>query len=116
MEGHEPALLIIKTVDEEVTLDNILNIGVHWIMFADMLCLTLDFYLKKFSNYKHYLYILYVFELLVFVISQVFGAFLSTDLIERKKHDSEGLTYFGTGECFVCTVSHLKKKTRPYLF
>ena len=43
VEGHEPALLIIKTVDEEVTLDNILNIGVHWIMFADMLCLTLHF-------------------------------------------------------------------------
>ncbi|XP_042341683.1 TBC1 domain family member 24-like isoform X2 [Plectropomus leopardus] len=48
VEGHEPAVLIIKTVDEEV-----------------------------------------------------FGAFLSTDVIERRKHDSEGLTYFGTGECFV---------------
>ncbi|KAF1395063.1 hypothetical protein PFLUV_G00007660 [Perca fluviatilis] len=48
VEGCEPAVLIIKTVDEEV-----------------------------------------------------FGAFLSTDVIERRKHESEGLTYFGTGECFV---------------
>ncbi|XP_034544220.1 TBC1 domain family member 24-like [Notolabrus celidotus] len=51
VEGHEPAVLIIKTVDEEV-----------------------------------------------------FGAFLSTDMIERRKHDSVGLTYFGTGECFVFTL------------
>ncbi|XP_041837989.1 TBC1 domain family member 24-like [Melanotaenia boesemani] len=51
VEGHEPAVLMIKTVDEEV-----------------------------------------------------FGAFLSTDLTERKKQDSEGLTYFGTGECFVFTL------------
>nr|XP_046266486.1 TBC1 domain family member 24-like isoform X2 [Scatophagus argus] len=51
VEGHEPVVLIIKTVDEEV-----------------------------------------------------FGAFLSTDVIERKKHDSERLTYFGTGECFVFTL------------
>ncbi|KAK9540012.1 hypothetical protein VZT92_002488 [Zoarces viviparus] len=51
VEGHEPAVLIIKTMCEEV-----------------------------------------------------FGAFLSTDVIERKKHDSEGLTYFGTGECFVFTL------------
>ncbi|CAG5947614.1 TBC1 domain family member 24-like [Menidia menidia] len=48
MEGHEPAVLIIKTMDEEV-----------------------------------------------------FGAFLSTDVIERKNHDSQQLSYFGTGECFV---------------
>ncbi|KAM7394069.1 hypothetical protein PAMP_020892 [Pampus punctatissimus] len=51
VEGHEPVVLIIKTVDEEV-----------------------------------------------------FGAFLSTDVIERRKHDSEELTYFGTGECFVFTL------------
>uniref|UniRef100_A0A3B5BEP9 TBC1 domain family member 24 n=2 Tax=Stegastes partitus TaxID=144197 RepID=A0A3B5BEP9_9TELE len=51
VEGHEPAVLIIKTVDEEV-----------------------------------------------------FGAFLSTDVIERRKHDSQGLAYFGTGECFVFTL------------
>ncbi|XP_029296703.1 TBC1 domain family member 24-like [Cottoperca gobio] len=51
VEGHEPVVLIIKTVDEEV-----------------------------------------------------FGAFLSTDVVERRKHDSEGLTYFGTGECFVFTL------------
>ncbi|XP_051240168.1 TBC1 domain family member 24 [Dicentrarchus labrax] len=51
VEGHEPTVLIIKTVDEEV-----------------------------------------------------FGAFLSTDMIERRKHDSEGLVYFGTGECFVFTL------------
>ncbi|KAM7418915.1 hypothetical protein PAMA_016166 [Pampus argenteus] len=51
VEGHEPVVLIIKTVDEEV-----------------------------------------------------FGAFLSTDLIERRKYDSEELTYFGTGECFVFTL------------
>lgn len=51
VEGHEPAVLIIRTVDEEV-----------------------------------------------------FGAFLSTDVLERKKHDSEGITYFGTGECFVFTL------------
>ncbi|CAK6953400.1 TBC1 domain family member 24-like [Scomber scombrus] len=51
VEGHEPAVLIIKTVDEEV-----------------------------------------------------FGAFLSTDVIERRKHDSDELAYFGTGECFVFTL------------
>ncbi|CAJ1053608.1 TBC1 domain family member 24-like [Xyrichtys novacula] len=51
VEGHEPAVLIIKTEEEEV-----------------------------------------------------FGAFLSTDLIERRKHDSAALTYFGTGECFVFTL------------
>lgn len=51
VEGHEPVVLIIKTVDEEV-----------------------------------------------------FGAFLSTDVIERRKHNSEFLTYFGTGECFVFTL------------
>ncbi|XP_028301310.1 TBC1 domain family member 24-like isoform X2 [Gouania willdenowi] len=51
VEGHEPAVLIIKTEDEEV-----------------------------------------------------FGAFLSTDLIERRKHDSSNLIYFGTGECFVFTL------------
>uniref|UniRef100_A0A3Q3E341 TBC1 domain family member 24 n=1 Tax=Labrus bergylta TaxID=56723 RepID=A0A3Q3E341_9LABR len=33
------------------------------------------------------------------LMSQVFGAFLPTDMIERRKHDSGGLTYFGTGEC-----------------
>ena len=43
----------------------------------------------------------------IFLISQVFGAFLSTDLIERNKHDSEGLAFFGTGECFVFTVRHV---------
>uniref|UniRef100_A0A3B5MBV1 TBC1 domain family member 24 n=1 Tax=Xiphophorus couchianus TaxID=32473 RepID=A0A3B5MBV1_9TELE len=48
VEGHEPIVLIIKTMDEEV-----------------------------------------------------FGAFLSMDLMERRNHDSKGLTYFGTGECFV---------------
>ncbi|KAM4603390.1 TBC1 domain family member 24-like [Polymixia lowei] len=51
VEGHEPAVLILKTMDEEVC-----------------------------------------------------GAFLSTDLIERKKHESEALTYFGTGESFVFTL------------
>ncbi|XP_014846665.1 PREDICTED: TBC1 domain family member 24-like [Poecilia mexicana] len=51
VEGHEPIVLIIKTMDEEV-----------------------------------------------------FGAFLSTDLMERRNHDSQGLTYFGTGECFVFTL------------
>ncbi|KAM4751447.1 TBC1 domain family member 24-like isoform 2-T2 [Anableps anableps] len=51
VEGHEPVILIVKTMDEEV-----------------------------------------------------FGAFLSTDLIERRNHDSQGLTYFGTGECFVFTL------------
>uniref|UniRef100_A0A3P9PSL8 TBC1 domain family member 24 n=1 Tax=Poecilia reticulata TaxID=8081 RepID=A0A3P9PSL8_POERE len=50
VEGQEPVVLIIKTMDEEV-----------------------------------------------------FGAFLSTDLMERRNHDSQGLTYFGTGECFVFT-------------
>lgn len=40
-------------------------------------------------------------------ISQVFGAFLSTDVIERRKHEAEELTYFGTGECFVFTVRHV---------
>ncbi|XP_076027164.1 TBC1 domain family member 24-like [Genypterus blacodes] len=51
VEGHEPAVLIIKTAEEEV-----------------------------------------------------FGAFLSTDMLERRKHDSEELKYFGTGECFVFTL------------
>uniref|UniRef100_A0A3B4AZ65 TBC1 domain family member 24 n=1 Tax=Periophthalmus magnuspinnatus TaxID=409849 RepID=A0A3B4AZ65_9GOBI len=51
VEGHEPAVLLIKTVDEEV-----------------------------------------------------FGAFISTDVIERRKHDTKSLTYFGTGECFVFTL------------
>lgn len=37
-------------------------------------------------------------------ISQVFGAFLSTDVMKRRNDDSKGLTYFGTGECFVFTV------------
>ncbi|XP_037546516.1 TBC1 domain family member 24 [Nematolebias whitei] len=35
---------------------------------------------------------------------EVFGAFLSTDLIETRSHDAQGLTYFGTGECFVFTL------------
>uniref|UniRef100_A0A3B3VNL5 TBC1 domain family member 24 n=1 Tax=Poecilia latipinna TaxID=48699 RepID=A0A3B3VNL5_9TELE len=51
VEGHEPIVLIIKTMEEEV-----------------------------------------------------FGAFLSMDLMERRNHDSQGLTYFGTGECFVFTL------------
>lgn len=51
VEGHEPTVLMIKTMDEEV-----------------------------------------------------FGAFLSTDVIERRKADTETLTYFGTGECFVFTL------------
>uniref|UniRef100_A0A672GG34 TBC1 domain family member 24 n=1 Tax=Salarias fasciatus TaxID=181472 RepID=A0A672GG34_SALFA len=51
VEGHEPTVLIIKTLDEEV-----------------------------------------------------FGAFLSTDLIERRKYDCNEVTYFGTGECFVFTL------------
>uniref|UniRef100_A0A668AT65 TBC1 domain family member 24 n=1 Tax=Myripristis murdjan TaxID=586833 RepID=A0A668AT65_9TELE len=55
VEGHEPTVLILKTVDEEVC-----------------------------------------------------GAFLSTDVIERRKHDSEGLTYFGTGESFVFTVRDIQ--------
>uniref|UniRef100_A0A3Q4GD63 TBC1 domain family member 24 n=1 Tax=Neolamprologus brichardi TaxID=32507 RepID=A0A3Q4GD63_NEOBR len=37
----------------------------------------------------------------------VFGAFLSTDVAERRKHDSEELAYFGTGECLVFMVSFL---------
>ncbi|XP_034043700.1 TBC1 domain family member 24-like [Thalassophryne amazonica] len=51
VEGHEPVVLVIKTVDEEV-----------------------------------------------------FGAFLSTDMIERTKYNSDSLVYFGTGECFVFTL------------
>ncbi|XP_070684532.1 TBC1 domain family member 24-like [Pempheris klunzingeri] len=51
LEGHEPAVLMIRTEDEEV-----------------------------------------------------FGAFLSTDVIERRKYDSDGPAYFGTGECFVFTL------------
>ncbi|XP_013986365.1 TBC1 domain family member 24 [Salmo salar] len=51
VEGHEPAILLLKTVDEEVC-----------------------------------------------------GAFLSTDLIQRKKYDSEEPAYFGTGESFVFTL------------
>ncbi|KAK0149606.1 TBC1 domain family member 24 [Merluccius polli] len=48
VEGNEPAVLILKTVDEEVC-----------------------------------------------------GSFLSTDLTERVKHESNKPAYFGTGECFV---------------
>ncbi|XP_013860294.1 TBC1 domain family member 24 [Austrofundulus limnaeus] len=51
VEGHEPVVIIIKTMEEEV-----------------------------------------------------FGVFLSTDLIETRNHDSEELMYFGTGECFVFTL------------
>ncbi|XP_058497228.1 TBC1 domain family member 24-like [Solea solea] len=51
VEGHEPAVLMIKSTDEEV-----------------------------------------------------FGAFLSTDMIERRKYDSGPLAYIGTGECFVFTL------------
>uniref|UniRef100_A0AAX7TXC8 TBC1 domain family member 24 n=1 Tax=Astatotilapia calliptera TaxID=8154 RepID=A0AAX7TXC8_ASTCA len=51
VEGHEPSVMIIKSVDEEV-----------------------------------------------------FGAFLSTDVAERRKQDSEELVYFGTGECLVFTL------------
>uniref|UniRef100_A0A3Q2YBY4 TBC1 domain family member 24 n=2 Tax=Hippocampus comes TaxID=109280 RepID=A0A3Q2YBY4_HIPCM len=53
VEGHEPAVLIIKTVDEEV-----------------------------------------------------FGAFISSDMAERHKYDTDKATFFGTCECFVFTVSH----------
>ncbi|CAN9510532.1 unnamed protein product [Ophioblennius macclurei] len=51
VEGHEPTVLIVRTLDEEV-----------------------------------------------------FGAFLSTDLIERRKQDCHEFAYFGTGECFVFTL------------
>ncbi|RVE76503.1 hypothetical protein OJAV_G00008550 [Oryzias javanicus] len=51
VEGQEPVVLIIKTMDEEV-----------------------------------------------------FGAFLSTDVSERNKHNSQTPMYFGTGECFVFTL------------
>ncbi|KAL1005930.1 hypothetical protein UPYG_G00065800 [Umbra pygmaea] len=51
VEGHEPAVLLLKTIDEEVC-----------------------------------------------------GAFLSTDLNQRKKNDSEEPTYFGNGESFVFTL------------
>lgn len=61
VEGHEPAVLIVKTMDEEV-----------------------------------------------------FGAFLSTDVIERRKHDAEELRYFGTGECFVFTLRpNMERYQRP---
>ncbi|XP_077574560.1 TBC1 domain family member 24-like [Stigmatopora nigra] len=51
VEGHEPAVLIIKTVDEEV-----------------------------------------------------FGAFISSDMTERHKYDTDKSTFFGTCECFVFTL------------
>ncbi|XP_061589699.1 TBC1 domain family member 24-like isoform X2 [Cololabis saira] len=35
---------------------------------------------------------------------EVCGAFLSTDVIKRRTCDSQGLAYFGTGECFVFTL------------
>lgn len=41
------------------------------------------------------------------VTPQVCGAFLSTDLIQRKKYDSEEPAYFGTGESFVFTVREM---------
>ncbi|XP_077381779.1 TBC1 domain family member 24-like isoform X2 [Festucalex cinctus] len=51
VEGHEPAVLIIKTVDDEV-----------------------------------------------------FGAFISSDMTERHKYDTDKATFFGTCECFVFTL------------
>lgn len=39
--------------------------------------------------------------------SQVFGAFLSTDVSERRRNVAQELRYFGTGECFVFTVRHI---------
>lgn len=48
----------------------------------------------------------YIYRNIVTCILQVFGAFLSTDVIERRKHEAEELAYFGTGECFVFTVRH----------
>ncbi|XP_061627613.1 TBC1 domain family member 24-like [Phyllopteryx taeniolatus] len=51
VEGHEPVVLIIKTVDEEV-----------------------------------------------------FGAFISSDMTERHKYDTDKATFFGTCECFVFTL------------
>ncbi|KAM6939727.1 TBC1 domain family member 24-like [Xenentodon cancila] len=61
LEGHEPVVLIIKTVDEEVC-----------------------------------------------------GAFLSTDVMQRRTCDSQGLAYFGTGECFVFTLRpSMERYQRP---
>uniref|UniRef100_A0A4W5RNA7 TBC1 domain family member 24 n=1 Tax=Hucho hucho TaxID=62062 RepID=A0A4W5RNA7_9TELE len=62
VEGHEPAILLLKTVDEEVC-----------------------------------------------------GAFLSTDLIQRKNYDSEEPAYFGTGESFVFTVREIRTPPLPHL-
>ena len=45
------------------------------------------------------------------VTPQVCGAFLSTDLIQRKKYDSEEPAYFGTGESFVFTVREITQST-----
>ncbi|XP_036401095.1 TBC1 domain family member 24-like [Megalops cyprinoides] len=63
VEGHEPTVLLLKTVDEEVC-----------------------------------------------------GAFLSSDWMMRKKHEGEGLDFFGTGECFVFTLRPgMERYQRPIL-
>lgn len=84
MEGHEPVVLTIKTLDEEVIIINrtILESYYFHVMNSGLSKLKCN-------------------------SSQVFGAFLSTDVLERRKHDDEELRYFGTGECFVFTVRHV---------
>ncbi|KAJ8264064.1 hypothetical protein GJAV_G00144670 [Gymnothorax javanicus] len=63
VEGYEPTVLILKTVDEGVC-----------------------------------------------------GAFLSSDWIQRKKHTGEGLSFFGTAECFVFTLRPgMERYQRPIL-
>lgn len=86
MEGHEPVVLIIKTLDEEVIVINLTILGSYYL-------LPITFYLR--------------FVRLKLTFSQVFGAFLSTDISERRKHNADELCYFGTGECFVFTVRQI---------
>lgn len=83
VEGHEPVALIIKTLEEEVIIINLRILASY----------SLTFYFS-FVRLKH-------------IFSQVFGAFLSTDVSERRKHNADELHYFGTGECFVFTVRHI---------
>lgn len=81
-EGHEPTLLLIRTIDGDVSNTQM-----------------------RITDSAHVLQILAAYSN-VFVWLQVCGAFLSTDWEERKRGGNK-LSFFGTGECFVFRVSSL---------
>ncbi|KAJ8378506.1 hypothetical protein AAFF_G00238890 [Aldrovandia affinis] len=50
------------------------------------------------------------------VNEEICGAFLSSDWMMRKKQEGEGLSFFGTGECFVFTLCPgMERYQRPIL-